>query len=168
MKMTSAQAAKLLRQLNDEMRTLRVREDNTKTYLASVGEDPRAVRPKYYYAAMQKQQREIERKIRVVKHALNVFNVTHIIPEFDMTIDEMLIYLPQLSKQCSKLSSMKDTLPKQREPSQYQNSQMIDYRYANYDPKRVEQDYITLSSKLARAQTALDLINNTEELEINL
>lgn len=168
MKMTSAQAAKLLRQLNDELRTLQVREENTKSFLAAIGEDPESVRPEYNYAEMQQQQYEVERKIRRVKHALNLFNTTQTVPGFDMTIDEMLVYLPQLSKQFAKLSSMKDTLPKTRESAYYHNSQLIDYRYANYDPKQAEKDYLVLSDILSRAQTALDLINSTVELEIEL
>ena len=101
-------------------------------------------------------------------HAFNLFNTTQSVPGFDMTIDEMLVYLPQLSKQFAKLSSMKDTLPKTRESAYYHNSQLIDYRYANYDPKQAEKDYLVLSDILSRAQTALDLINSTVELEIEL
>ena len=62
MKMTSAQAAKLLRQLNDELRNLTVREENSRSFLASLGEDPESVRPAYDYAEMQKQQAELERQ----------------------------------------------------------------------------------------------------------
>lgn len=37
MKMTSAQAAKLLRQWNESLKALQRREENTKTFLASLG-----------------------------------------------------------------------------------------------------------------------------------
>ena len=53
MKMTSAQAAKLLRQWNESLKALQRREENTKTLLASLGEDLESVRPEYDYAAMQ-------------------------------------------------------------------------------------------------------------------
>lgn len=91
MKMTSAQAAKLLRQLNDELNALQRRETSTKTFLASLGEDVESVRPVYDYAEMQQEQIELEAKIRKLKHSLNIFNTTTIIPEFEMTIDEMLV-----------------------------------------------------------------------------
>lgn len=55
MKMTSAQANKLIRQLNNELKTLQVREDNTNSFLAAIGEDPKSVRPAYDYADMQEQ-----------------------------------------------------------------------------------------------------------------
>ena len=47
MKMTSAQAAKLLRQWNESLKALQRREENTKTFLASLGEDLESVRPEY-------------------------------------------------------------------------------------------------------------------------
>ena len=169
MKMTSAQAAKLLRQLNDELRTLHYREEQTKTFLAALGEDVESVRPSYDYAAMQAAQTELEGKIRKVKHALNVFNTTQIIPGFEMTVDEMLVYLPQLTERCRRLSEMKDALPKVRENTGYsRGSTVIDYRYANYDIAQAERDYQALSEELAGAQTALDLVNSTAELELDL
>lgn len=169
MKMTSAQAAKLLRQWNESLKALQRREENTKTFLASLGEDLESVRPEYDYAAMQTEQAAIEANIRKLKHTLNVFNTTTVIPEFEMTIDQMLIYLPQLTNRLEKLSRMKELLPKQRENALYsRNSAIIDYRYANYDIQTVEKDYEVLAETLAKAQTALDYINNTVLLEVDL
>lgn len=169
MKMTSAQAAKLLRQWNESLKALQRREENTKTFLASLGEDLESVRPEYDYAAMQAEQVAIEANIRKLKHTLNVFNTTTVIPEFEMTIDQMLIYLPQLTNRLEKLSRMKELLPKQRENALYsRNSAIIDYRYANYDIQTVEKDYEVLAETLAKAQTALDYINNTVLLEVDL
>lgn len=169
MKMTSAQAAKLLRQWNESLKALQRREENTKTFLASLGEDIESVRPEYDYTAMQAEQAAIEANISKLKHTLNVFNTTTVIPEFEMTIDQMLIYLPQLTNRLEKLSRMKELLPKQRENALYsRNSAIIDYRYANYDIQTVEKDYEVLAETLAKAQTALDYINNTVLLEVDL
>ena len=169
MKITSAQAAKMLRQLNDELRTLQVREQNSRSFIAALQEDPESVRPEYDYAEMQKAQAEIEMKIRKLKHAVNVFNTTTVIPEFGITIDEMLVYLPQLNAQCSKLSSMKDALPKVRENVGFgRGTNVVDYRYANYDIDLAGKDYKALSAEIARAQLALDTVNSTVELEVDL
>ncbi|MDO4863652.1 MAG: hypothetical protein Q4A05_05735 [Ruminococcus sp.] len=169
MKMTSAQAAKLLRQLNDELRTLQYREENTRSFLAALGEDPESVRPDYDYAASQEQQNEVEAKIRKLKHTMNVFNSTTVIPEYGITIDEMLVYLPQLSRRSMVLSQMKNALPKVRESAGYsRGNTVIDYRYANYDIEQVNKDYLAVSEELAKAQTALDYINNTVEMDIDV
>ena len=169
MKVTSAKANKILRALNDELSTLKLREDNTKSFLAALGEDIESVRPEYNYAEMRKQQDAVELKICKLKHAINVFNSTTVIPEYGITIDEMLVYLPMLSGKAYRLSSMKDALPKARENTSYSRGQnVIDYRYANYDIKQAEADYLSVSDRLAKAQTALDLVNNTVEFEIDL
>ncbi|SFW22262.1 hypothetical protein [Ruminococcus flavefaciens] len=169
MLITSAKAAKMLRQLNDELRTLQVREGKTKTFVAALQEDIESVRPKYNFKEMRDAQAEVERKIRKLKHALNLFNTTTIVPDFDMTIDEMLVFLPQLNKQCSLLSGMRDAMPKVRVSSGYSgNSAILDYEYTNYDIEEANKLYIELSDMLAKAQTALDLINSTVEFEIDI
>lgn len=169
MKMTSAQVSKLIRKLNDELRTLQIREEKSRSFIAAVSEDPETVRPAYDYAEMQEAQKALEDKIRKVKHALNVFNSTHIIPGYGITIDEMLVYLPQLSIRCNKLSVMKDALPKVRENNALtRNSPIIDYRYANYDIDQVNSDYTALSEELAKAQTALDYENSTVEFDVEI
>lgn len=169
MLITSAKAAKMLRQLNDELRTLQVREEKTKTFVVALQEDIESVRPKYNFKEMRDAQAEVERKIRKLKHALNVFNTTTVVPDFDMTIDEMLVFLPQLNKQCSLLSGMRDAMPKVRVSSGYSgNSAILDYQYTNYDIEEANKLYIELSDILAKAQTALDLINSTVEFEIDI
>lgn len=169
MMMTSAQAAKLLRQLNDELHALQLREANTSSFVAAIQEDIESVRPSYNFKEMRDAQSEVERKIRKVKHAVNVFNATTTVPNFDMTIDEMLVYLPQLSRQCEVLSKMRDAMPKVRVNSGYSGgSSIIDYRYANYDIEQVGKYYTEISDMLAKAQTSLDLVNNTVEFEIEI
>lgn len=168
MRVTSAQAAKLLRQLNDELRALQLKEANSSSFVAAIQEDVESVRPAYNFKEMRDAQAEVECKIRKVKHAINVFNTTTIIPDFDITIDEMLVYLPQLNKQCEVLSKMRDAMPKVRVSSGYSSGNIIDYKYANYDIEEVGRHYAELSDTLAKAQTVLDLVNSTVEFEIDI
>ena len=153
---TSAQAAKLLRRLNDEYAAMLEREALSREFNAAVGENVDA----------QAAQRELEEKIRKLKHALNLFNATHVIPEFGITIDEMLVYIPQLTKRKSKLAEMKSKLPKYRVAELGRISNIIDYTYLNYDLSEVEADYARVSDELANAQLALDAINNRDTLEL--
>lgn len=167
MKCTSAEAGKMLRKLMEEKSSIEMREYSGKEFLAAVGEDLESVRPDYDFAKTQSALAEVERKIRKLKHALNVFNSTTVIHEFDMTIDEMLVYIPQLTARKNKLSSMKDKLPKIREQSRT-NSSILDYRYLNYDVNEVAAEYEKVSDTLAKAQNALDAVNMTMTLDFEL
>lgn len=167
MKYTSAAAGKLLKKLNDEHASILLREENGKEFLAAVGEDIESVRPGYDFATTQVALNEIETKIRKLKHALNVFNSTTVIPEFGMTIDEMLVYIPQLTMRKDKLARMKDRLPKVREQTRV-NSSILDYRYLNYGVDEAAAEYDKISDTLSKAQNALDAANMNQTLEIDL
>lgn len=167
MKCTSAEAAKILRSLSDELTSVSEMQDKSAEFVAAVGEDIESVRPSYNFAETQAKLNELEKKIRTVKHALNVFNSTTVVPEFGMTIDEMLVYIPQLSLRKRKLGIMKSKLAKTREQSSVRSG-VIDYRYLNYQLADAEREFKTVEESLSAAQTALDLINSTATLEIDL
>lgn len=167
MKCTSAEANKLLREINDEMNSLQRVESQSNTFVAAVGEDIESARPVYDFAAVQARLDSLESKVRTIKHAINVFNTTHTVPGFDMTIDRMLVYLPQLSARKDKLSAMKDTLPKSRLNSRGAGA-IIEYKYTNYDPSEVTAAYDRVSAELRRAQLGLDTVNTTETMELDI
>ena len=168
--LTSAEAAKMLRKLTDEQNALLTKEANSCTFLASVGEDPETVRPEYDYRATQEKLIALEDKIRNLKHALNVFNTNTAIPEFDMTVDQMLVFIPQLTKRKAKLNEMRSRLKKMRAEQKYGLRQptYIDYSYANYDIEEADDDCTAVSLLLSQAQLALDRVNNTVEFEVNM
>ena len=169
MKYTSAQANKLLKKTVEEYEALKLKESQCKDFLASMNENPDSIRPKYDFAKTQADIYNNEQKIRKIKHALNKFNVSTVIAEYDITVDEMLILIPQLTKQKSKLGAMKDRLPKMRERVVgYASSGVIDYRYINYDTCAVQKEYAEVSEKLTKAQLALDKVNTTIEFELDI
>lgn len=161
--MTSAEAAKLLKKLNDELYTVTYNEEQSKEFLAALGEDPETVRPEYDYSETSAKIDALEEKIRVLKHTISVFNTTTVVPQINMTIDQALVYIPQLTKRCAKLLSMMTRLPKTREnASGYgRNNAIIDYRYINYDAKTAESDYYRYKAELDKAQLQLDHVNST-------
>lgn len=164
MKITSAEAAKILRGYTDEYNNLCIAEQNGKEYNAAVGEDPDELRPEYDYASTQAQLEELDRKIRTLKHTINIFNSSTEVPGFDMTIDQVLVYIPQLTARINRLFRMMNVLPKRRcTTSNYNN--IIDYTYTNYDPAQAKADYEKARNTLAKLQTALDLVNSTVTME---
>ncbi len=167
MKYTSAEANKLLKRLSDDIRTLASREVIGKEFLAAVGEDVESVRPDYSFLETQKKLFEIEGKVRTVKHAINVFNTTTVIAEFDMTVDQILVFIPQLYQRKLQLEDMARKLPKVREQGP-RSGNIIDYRYINYDLEEVEAELERITERLNRAQNALDAVNGSLTMEINL
>ena len=163
---TSAEAAKLLRKLNDQITSLEANESQSSTFRAAISEDVESARPAYDYSQTQARIDAVESQIRKVKHAINTFNATQEVPGFGMTIDQMLVYIPQLTKKKAKLSGMKDRLPKTREYIRVAG--IIEYSYANYDVEAVAKDYEAVSDELARAQTALDVVNNSVKFEVDM
>lgn len=167
MKITSQEASKLLKQYNEQLSYVQNTESKSNYFLAALGEDPESVRPKYDYEETQATIQSLSTTIRKIKHTINVFNTTTIIPGFDMTIDEMLVYIPQLTHQKDKLWNMMNRLPKVRETGRgYLKNPIIDYNDANYDIEKAKADYDIVVERLSAAQTALDLINSTQAMEL--
>ena len=167
--MTSAMAAKYLKKLNEEHEALLRREKKTMTFTAAIQENKEEVRPEYDYGTTQEQLLELERKIRTIKHEINVFNLNQVIPSFDMTVDQMLVYIPQLTARKNKLDKMRSRLPKERVQDSFsRNSALVEYEYSNYDIQQVEVDYNKVADELARAQNALDKVNSTVTFEMEI
>jgi len=166
MQLTSSEAAKLLRKLNDELESLNNLEQQSQLFTISVGEKEEDVRPAYDYALTRDKINELEGKIRRLKHAVNQFNCSTAVPGFDMTIDQMLIYLPQLHAKKDKLAGMKNRLPKTR-MTRY-NSNLVEYNIVNYDLEQVAADFESVSDELFKAQNALDLVNSSISFTVEL
>lgn len=165
--LTSAMAAKYLKKLNEEHEALMRREKKTMTFTAVIQENREEVRPEYDYSAFQVQLLELERKIRTIKHEINLFNLNQSVPGFDMTVDQMLVYIPQLTARKNKLERMRSRLPRERVQDSYsRNSSLVEYEYSNYDIQQTEADYNKVADELARAQNALDQVNATVTFEV--
>ena len=167
MKLTSAEANKMIRALRDQHRLLLLQEENVVSFIAATTENIEEVRPSYSYEETAAKFDEIERKIRKIKHALNVFNATTVVDGFDMTIDEMLVFLPQTSERLRKLEDMLAKPEKARAMNTGRTS-IIEYEYLNYDLQKVQEDYDALMDLKNRALTALDVVNNTVPFEAEL
>lgn len=166
-KMTSARAAKELRSLNDQRDALFNREKKTSAFTAALQEDIESVRPNYNFEETQNQLQQIEDRVRRLKHSVNHFNLTTIVPGFEMTVDQMLVYIPQLTERSKRLDKMRRRLPKERAENGFNRTQIIEYIYANYDVKAAEEAYRVTMEELACAQNALDMVNATIEFDVD-
>ena len=169
MKYTSSEAGKVVNKLNNEISIINSLEYQSRSFTATLEENIESVRPAYDYSETQKRLAELEAQVRKVKHTINMFNLTHTVPGFDMTVDQALIYIPQLAAKIQKLEDMSKRLPIIRERSGMgANNIIVEYNYANYDVEQAALDCARAKDELARLHLALDLLNSTETLEIEL
>ena len=166
MRVTSAQANKRLKMLMDEKKSLLELESQSKEYNASVGEDPEKIRPEYDYEGTQAKIHKLDAKIMSIKHAINVFNVTTELPGLEMTVDQALIRLPQLTELKQKYLSMKDKIKVRRVNDMYSRSNIVDYTYLNYDKDEVKADFDKITQELIELQLKLDEINSSVYFDI--
>ena len=149
MKLTSAEAGKLLRKLNDERDALLDKESMSRVFVAATVENLEDARPAYSYAETREQVAALEEQI------------------LGMTIDQALVYIPQLTRRKRVLSSMR-AIPEKQRNTNTRATNLIEYTYANFDVARSEADYLSVTDELARVQNALDLTNSTVHFEVAL
>ena len=167
--LTSAEASKLLKKMIDDKEVRRANEEQSYIFYAALGEDVESVRPDYDYEETSKYIDLCNEKIRIIKHAINCFNTKQIVGDTGMTIDQVLVYMPQLVEKKNRLYDMQMKLPKQRTSlSGFGNNAVIDYCYTNYDLERVKKDYELVSEKIRKLQIQLDVVNTTITMEIEL
>ena len=167
MKLTSAEANKVINKLNDERDALLRMEQENRTFVAATVEDIEEARPEYSYEETRDRLAEIDEKVRKIKHTLNLFNVSQELPGFGMTIDQALICIPQLTAKKRKLAAMR-SIPKKQRNMSTRSTNLLEYSYANFDVALAEADYNAAADRLARLQNALDLINSTVKIDFDL
>ena len=166
MKYTSAEANKLIRRLEDKKNYLLQQEQNDSTYI--LAEDEHDEIPSYSFNDHNEAIDEIDRKIRGLKHALNIFNTTTILP-LGITIDQALVEMAQLNNKLPRLDSMRRAKKKTRLTGGVASRRDIaEYRYLNYEPDEVQKVYEKDSRRVQQIQLALDRINQTVEFDCDI
>lgn len=159
----------MLRKLLEEKDMILAEESQGCTFNAALGEDVDSVRPQYSYEETRKRLENCNRKIRILKHAINLFNTSQEVGKTGMTIDQVLVYIPQLTELRNRLFRMQGRLPRQRTAVSGMGSNVvIDYSYANYSVEQAKADYVRVSDELRAVQAALDLVNATVHMQLDL
>ena len=168
--MTSAYANKMLRSLEEDKAFWVNKEATSSTYVVAINEEP--VVPEYDYAEVAATIAEIDEKIAIIKHALNVTNATARVQvgDAEMSIDTILIKMAQLNKRKAVLDVMRKQLPKARvEQHAYMSRNAVpEYKFINYDLELIKKEYETVSVKIMEMQMALDKYNQTVQFEVDI
>lgn len=133
-----------------------------------INEEP--VIPEYDYLEVAQIIEDIDAKIAVLKHAINLNNAMAKVPVGDeeMSIDTILVKMAQLNKRKNILDMMRKQLPKERLDNSYRvRNSIAEYRYINYDPALIKQEYERVSDMILLMQMSLDKYNQTVEFEVD-
>lgn len=165
MLITSKEANKLLKKCYDELEIVRIKENQSLYFVAAAGEVIESVRPEYDFESTQRKIESLNCNVLHIKHQLNKFNTSTTLENTNLTIDEVLVLLPQLNELKNKYERMLKHLPKNRRMS---SGTFIEYEYANYDLKAVETSYNKVTREINGLQLELDKVNSTARFEIDL
>lgn len=169
-KMTSAYANKMLKSLEEDKAFWINKEASSSTYVVAINEEP--VVPEYDYTEVASTIAELDDKIAIIKHALNVTNATAKVQVGydEMSIDTILIKMAQLNKRKTVLDQMRKQLPKAREEqhSYMSRNSVPEYRYINYDLELIKREYESVSKTIMEMQMALDKYNQTVQFEVEI
>ncbi len=164
---TSASANKQIRAFEEEKAHILRNENEVCTYVLSVDEEGEA--PEYNYAEARASVAELDAKVRALRCALHSFNVTTILPESGISIDEALVLMAQLNNERARLSMLRSNLPKQRVSSGfYRGDRIAEYQYANYDVAQAEADFQDISERIRQLQMEIDYANQTIQFEVDV
>ncbi|MBE5963114.1 MAG: hypothetical protein E7256_17335 [Lachnospiraceae bacterium] len=165
--LTSAAANKWIKTLEDEKSYYLSCEAISSVYTLAEGEEEE--KPEYDYKATRDAVEKINETIRKIRHAVNVFNTTTLLPSLGITIDEALVKMAQLNARKQTLDMMRKRLPKDRVNSFMNRTKaIVEYQYTNYEIGEVNEDYKRLSQEIVDIQLALDICNQTQTFEIEM
>lgn len=144
-----------------ERRELLKEEKKACSYRVMEGEDPSAKKPEYDYVETWNQIMEFDDSIRSVKHAINSFSVSRYVPEYDMTLDELEMYLEDLDRRFNTLKELGDAHPIKRTIV----NRSVRHTIANYDLKQARKDSERLDDERRKVRRIISEIKESEVFE---
>ena len=144
-----------------ERRELLKEEKKACSYRVMEGEDPSAKKPEYDYVETWNQLMEYDDSIRSVKHAINSFSVSRYVPEYDMTLDELEMYLEDLDRRFNTLKELGDAHPIKRTIV----NRSVRHTIANYDLKQARKDSERLDDECRKVRRIISEIKESEVFE---
>lgn len=168
MELTSAAANKMLKSYNERIAFLYQREYTNMTYTEVQGVKPEI--PDYSFDETRQEIEELNRKVVILKHAINRFNTDTRLKKIDVSIDMALIQLGQLSTMKKRLEQMRNTEKRKIRSTfgQRATSGSVEYDVANFDKESVEKAYQKVCEDITTLQLELDLCNNTVTFMVDL
>ena len=144
-----------------ERRELLKEEKKACSYKVMEGEDPSAKKPEYDYEETRNQLMLFDDAVRLVKHTINSFSVSRYVPEYNMTLDELEMYLEDLNRRFNTLKELGEARPIKRTIV----NRSVRHTIANYDLKQARKDSERLDDERRKVRSIISEIKKSEEFE---
>lgn len=161
MKITGAEVNKMIKRLNYEKKLLIDQEREGSCYVFVKGGTDFV--PEYDFDAVQQGIEEIDRKVVILKHALNLFNSSYVLLNGE-TIDQGLVRMAQLENRRERLERLAKVRCRKRRHTK--NGTIAEYGCANYDVNKVRKILTDIVSEIEEIQLQLDRINSTVLIDV--
>ena len=144
-----------------ERRELLKEEKKSCSYKVMEGEDPSAKKPEYDYEETRDQLKYFDDSVRLAKHTINSFSVSRYVPEYNMTLDELEMYLEDLDRRFNTLKELGEARPIKRTIV----NRSVRHTIANYDLKQARKDSERLDDERRKVRSIISEIKKSEEFE---
>lgn len=162
--LTSAAANKRIKALEDEKLSIRNQESDVQFYTSGINETVEV--PYYNFKETTEKIDAIDKEIAALRHAINLFNVTTVLPDEGITVDMALVRIAQLNRKAEELRKIKDRPEKVRYEGRLGGVPTITYR--NYDAEEVRNEYRKVTDEIYRLQMAIDTVNLSKQFDVEI
>lgn len=146
----------------DEEKTVVLAKEREQSIIKYVSNEDKII-PAYSYAETRATLDELYNREIYLKGLLQKANATVLVPEFNMTIGDCLVYLAQLAEKARTLRTLAYKEPKSR-TLQYQKQ--VEFSEALYDIDLAKSDYEATVELITKLQMAIDRVNLTNLIEV--
>ena len=171
MKLTSDAASKRLKSLQEDYDIL-LQEQAAARAVSMPMEDYRKAKEagrefkkEFDFCGMQRNLVAVQREIEHLKHSINVFNATTVLPKHNVTIDQALVRMAFLSKRKKVLFEMRAiadvTLPSHR----FMSHEITTAEICAFDQTDAKMEYRSVCDELSALQQELNYVNVTVEFD---
>ena len=160
-KYTSDSANKIIKNLQAEVDRILDIEKRYRTYSHGPDETP-IVPTEYDFGETRNEVAKLRAEIGKLRHAVNVFNATAILPDDTITIDEALFRMHHLNEDKKRLQEMLAIPEVERERLYGREADIV---HRNFDPRKAKAAYTDVCSELMGIQQKINMANMTMEFE---
>ena len=117
------------------------------------------------FVSMQSNLSTLQMQIEKLKHSINVFNATTVLPKHGITIDQALVRMAFLSKRKRVLWDMRAFADAERPPHGFGVRDNSDIIICSFDQREAKTEYNKVCEELSALQQELNYVNVTISFE---